>query len=129
MTLAGLVFEGLVAALLLVAVVMCWRVDKRLRALKSGQDGVQDSVIALNEATDRARASMAALERATLESGEVLEGRVRDARQLSDELRLMTSKADRTAESIAQRPARRRATDIFPDGAGSRVLNDLKDVR
>jgi len=129
MTLAGLVFEGLVAALLLVAVVMCWRVDKRLRALKSGQDGVQDSVIALNEATDRARASMAALERATLESGDVLEGRVRDARQLSDELRLMTSKADRTAESIAQRPARRRAKDIFPDGAGSRVLNDLKDVR
>jgi len=129
MTLAGLVFEGLVAALLLVAVVMCWRVDRRLRALKSGQDGVQDSVIALNEATDRARASMAALERATVESGDVLEGRVREARQLSDELRLMTGKADRTAEAIAQRPARRRATDVFPDGAGSRVLNDLKDVR
>jgi len=132
MTLAALVFEGLVAALLLVAVVMCWRVDRRLSALKKGQDGVQASVIALNEATDRARASLAALDRATRQSGEVLEQRVAEARKLSDELRLMTSQADRTADSLSSRrpaPSRRRASDIFPDGAGSRVINDLKDVR
>lgn len=131
MTLAALVFEGLVAALLLVAVIMCWRVDRRLGALKKGQDGVQSSVIALNEATDRARASLASLERATTQSGEVLEKRVAEARKLADELRLMSGQADRTAENLASRrpPARRRASDIFPDGAGSRVINDLKDVR
>ena len=129
MSLSALIFEGLVAALLLVTVITCWRVDRRLRALKTGQDGVRESVIALNEATDRARASLAALERATRESGEVLEGRVKDAQVLAEELRLMTGKADQRAESLAQRPVRRRAADIFPDGAGSKILNDLKDVR
>ncbi|OLF74052.1 hypothetical protein AWH62_07885 [Maricaulis sp. W15] len=130
MTLAALIFEGLVAALLVVAVVMCWRVDRRLNALKKGQDGVRESVIALNEATDRARASLGALERATAQSAEVLEKRVGEARTLADELRLVTGNADRKADSLAQRRTpRRRAADIFPDGAGSRVINDLKDVR
>ncbi|WP_323762785.1 DUF6468 domain-containing protein [Maricaulis sp.] len=130
MTLAALIFEGLVAALLIVAVVMCWRVDRRLSALKKGQDGVRESVIALNEATDRARASLGALERATSQSVDVLEKRVGEARALADELHLVTGSVDRKADSLAQRRApRRRAADIFPDGAGSRIINDLKDVR
>ena len=130
MTLAALIFEGLVAALLVVAVVVCWRVDRRLSALKKGQDGVRESVIALNEATDRARASLGALERATSQSVDVLEKRVSEARVLADELRLVTGAADRKADGLAQRRApRRRAADIFPDGAGSRIINDLKDVR
>jgi hypothetical protein len=129
MTLAALIFEGLVAALLLVAVVMCWRVDQRLNALKRGQDGVREAVIALNEATDRARASLAALERATTESADVLERRVREARGLAEELQLMTGHADRAADTISRRPQRRRASEIFPEGAGSSVINGLKDVR
>ena len=130
MTLAALIFEGLVASLLVVAVFVCLRVDRRLKALKTGQDGVRESVIALNEATDRARASLAALERATTHSGEELEARVAEARKLADELRLISGRADKTAESMSnRRPSRRRASDIFPDGAGSRVINDLKDVR
>lgn len=130
MSYAPLIFEGLVAVLLVVAVVMCWRVDRRLRALKTGQDGVRGSVIALNDATDRARASLAALERATRESGEVLEQRVAEARQLSEELRLMTGQADRKADAMVRRPAgRRRASEVFPEGAGSKVINELKNIR
>jgi hypothetical protein len=129
MTFAGLIFEGFVAALLLVAAVMCWRVDRRLRALKTGQDGVRESVIELNEATDRARASLVALQRATTESGETLETRLGEARRLSDELQMITTRADRNVDTMARRPARRRASEIFPEGAGSTVLNDLKDVR
>lgn len=129
MTLAGLIFEGTVAVLLLVAVFMCWRVDRRLNALKTGQDGVRESVIALNDATDRARAALAALERATTESGDVLEQRVAEARKLSDELQFVAGRADRTVETATRRAPRRRAAEIFPEGAGSSVLNDLKDVR
>lgn len=129
MTLAGLIFEGMVAALLLVAVIMCWRVDRRLNALKSGQDGVRESVIALNDATDRARAALAALERATTQSGDVLEQRVAEARKLTDELQFVSGRADRTVENASRRAPRRRAAEIFPEGAGSSVLNDLKDVR
>ena len=107
MTLAALIFEGLVAALLVVAVVMCWRVDRRLSALKKGQDGVRESVIALNEATDRARASLGALERATAQSAEVLEKRVADARSWPTSC--AWSPAMRTARPIISRSAARRA--------------------
>jgi hypothetical protein len=44
---------------------MCWRVDRRLRALRNGQDGLKDTITALNDAVDRARASLAALDRAS----------------------------------------------------------------
>jgi hypothetical protein len=129
MTLAALVFEGLVAGLLLVAAIMCWRVDARLRALKNGQDGVRQSIIDLNDATERARASLIALDRASADASKDLEAQVIEARKLADELRVVTSTADRQVESAARRPARRRAAEMFPGGAGSPVMNDLKDVR
>ena len=129
MTLAGLIFEGAVAALLLVAAVLMWRVDSKLRALKSGQDGVREAVVALDDATDRARASMAALQRATRESGERLEDQVRDARQLADELRLLTSGADRRADAMTRGAPRRPVSDVFPEGGRRTVFSDLKDTR
>lgn len=130
MTLAALVFEGFVAILLLVAAVMMWRVDRKLSALRSGQDGVRTAVVALDEATDRARASLAALQRATREGGEDLQNSVREARRVSDELRLLTSGADRRSETIAgSRPARKPIADVFPQGGRPNVFSDLKDVR
>ncbi|MFS2318254.1 DUF6468 domain-containing protein [Maricaulis sp. D1M11] len=130
MTMAGLMFEGAVAALLIVAAFLCWRVDARLRALKNGQDGVRESVVALNEATDRARASLLALERATTQSSEILEKRITEARSLSDELSLVSDRANRKGESLStRRTGRRRASEIFPQGSGSNVMNDLKDIR
>lgn len=129
MTIAALIFEGLVAALVLVAAVMLWRVDARLRALKSGTDGVRAAVVALDEATDRARASLASLERATLDGGAELEARVREARRLSDELQLLSGAADRRAEGMAERSRRRPVAEIFPSGGRPGVFGDLKDVR
>lgn len=130
MTLAALAFEGIVALLLLAAAIMMWRVDRKLNALRNGQDGVRQAVVALDEATDRARASLAALNRATHESGEGLEQTVREARKVADELRLLTSGADRRSESIAgTRPARKLIADVFPQGGRPNVFSDLKDVR
>ena len=134
MSLAALMFEGLVAVLLVVAAVLCWRVDSKLRALKTGQDGVRQSIIELNDATDRARASLAALDRAAGENGETLDRRINEARRVADELRLLTGKGDdkieaRAASRTSERASRRRAADYFPGGSGSPVMNDLKDVR
>ena len=54
-------------------------------------------------------------------------------KRASPKLRLITGEADRRADSLSSRrapaPGRRRASEIFPEGAGSRVINDLKDVR
>jgi hypothetical protein len=94
MTLAALAYEALVCLLLAAAVVMCWRVDRRLRALRSGQDGLKDTITDLNDAVDRARASLAALDRASKEQGAALKSDVDAARRLSDELRFLTDQGE-----------------------------------
>jgi len=76
MTLAALAFEGLVCLLLAAAAIMCWRVDRRLRTLREGQDGLKETIASLNDAVDRARASLAALDRAA-RAGRKPEGRCR----------------------------------------------------
>lgn len=87
MTLAGLVFEGVVAALLIVAAVLCWRVDRRLSALRSGQDGVARSIAALAQATQRAEASVAALKAAQSDAGAELEREITRAEEAAARLR------------------------------------------
>jgi len=129
MTLATLVFEGAVALLVLVAAIMLWRVDAKLRALRSGQDGIRASILQLDEASERARASLAALQRAARESGESLEDNVRRARGLADELRLLVEAGDRKAEDIAARPRRKTIADHFPEGGRKTIYSDLKDIR
>ena len=129
MTLAAFVFESLVALLLLGAVIMCLRVDRRLRALKTGQDGMMETVRRLDESTDRARASLAALDRAAREHGETLEGRVREARDLADELALLAERAEARAETIARGPERPRPAHPAPEARSEARSETRRDGR
>jgi hypothetical protein len=106
MSFAALAYEAIVCVLLAAAVVMCWRVDRRLRALRSGQDGLKDTISALNDAVDRARASLAALDRASKEQGAALKSEVEAARRLSDELRFLTDQGEAQAQSYMARRER-----------------------
>lgn len=132
MSFAALAYEALVCVLLAAAVVMCWRVDRRLRALRSGQDGLKGTITALNDAVDRARASLAALDRASKEQGAALKSEVEAARRLSDELRFLTDQGEAQAQSAMLRrerpaPPARRAPERTDD---ERDLHDaLKALR
>lgn len=137
MTLASLAFEALVCVLLLAAAVMCWRVDRRLRALREGSDGLKDTIGALNDAVDRARASLAALDRASKEQGAALKTEVEHARALCDELRFLNDQGEARFERLDGRNRRERAsaprpapaeTDI-PDTGSRRRLEALKALR
>lgn len=130
MSFAGLVFESLVAFLLLGAVVMCWRVDRRLKALRDGQDGLKNTIGALNDAVDRARASLAALDRASKHSGEALEDRIRQARQMADELRVLTDRGEVHASRVSgiERHSSTR-TQPAKSEQESRLLDALKSLR
>ncbi|EAP91477.1 MAG: hypothetical protein CMH91_12530 [Oceanicaulis sp.] len=132
MTLAGLAFEALVCVLLLMAVIMCWRVDRRLRALRSGQDGLVGTITGLNDAVERARATLSALDRATRDGGESLREEVDRARKLADELRFLSGEAELSAERLTQRPRREapQPQDDDPEATRSRRrLNALKALR
>jgi chromosome segregation ATPase len=133
MTLAALAFEGLVCLLLAAAAVMCWRVDRRLRTLREGQDGLKETIASLNDAVDRARASLAALDRAAREQGASLKSDVEQARRLSDELRFLGARADEQVSRLSQRPQRApapRAASAAPEAdAARRRLETLKAMR
>ncbi|CAN0128695.1 unnamed protein product [Chrysoparadoxa australica] len=133
MTLAGLAFEALVCILLAMAVVMCWRVDRRLRALRNGQDGLVGTISALNDAVERARATLGALDRASRDGGESLRKETERAQKLADELRFLSGEADMSAQRLTQRPRResqQRAEDEDPEATRSRRrLNALKALR
>jgi len=132
MTFAGLAFEALVCVLLLAAVLMCWRVDRRLRNLRSGQDGLRDTITALNDAVDRARASLAALDRAAKTGGESLREEVRRAQVLADELRFLSSEADGQADRLTTRSKRessRPAPEPTEAERSRRRLDALKALR
>lgn len=132
MTLASLAFEALVCVLLGAAAIMCWRVDRRLRALRNGQDGLRDTISALNDAVDRARASLAALDRASKDSGASLREETRRAQALADELRFLSSEADGRADRLTVRPRRDpgRPVEADPEAEASRRrLEALKALR
>lgn len=132
MSLAAFLFEALIGVLLVGAAVMCWRVDRRLKALRDGQDGLKETVSALNDAVDRARAGLAALDRASREAGEILEQRTREARVLADELRLLTSAGESRLDRF-ERTRRPLAASELPaareDAAPVREREHLKTLR
>jgi septal ring factor EnvC (AmiA/AmiB activator) len=129
MSMAAFAFEVLIAFLLLGAAVMCWRVDRRLKALREGQDGLRQTISDLNDAVDRARASLGQLDRAAKESGAGLEQKVKDAQRLCDELRILND----GAEARAERLARARRPDPAPaprrEAAPERRLDPLNSLR
>lgn len=109
----GMILEGLVAVLLVVTVGYCAVLDRRLRALRSGQDGLRSLIEALDGATARAQESVAALRGSSEVVGRTLDERVTRARGLADELALMIETANRLADRLEggrERPARSDAT-------------------
>ncbi|MGF1464353.1 MAG: DUF6468 domain-containing protein [Maricaulaceae bacterium] len=99
---ASLIFEGVVAALLVIVAVMALRLDARLRALRSGQDGVRASVAELAQATAQAQAGIRALRAAGEEAGRDLEPKLRAARERAEELRLMIDASDARINRIVE---------------------------
>lgn len=89
MSMLSLTFEAVVALALVAAAILCWRLDRRLSALKSGQDGVRQAVIELAEATARAQASIRDLRQTSEEAGRDLEARILAARAVADELNVL----------------------------------------
>lgn len=106
----GYVLEGLVAVLLVVTVGYCYVLDRQLRALRSGQDGLKAIIEGLDAATARAQASITDLRSSAAAVGKDLQEQVTRGRALADELEIMidagNALADRLEGTRAAKPAR-----------------------
>jgi Domain of unknown function (DUF6468) len=102
MNIAGLLVDGVVAVLLIVAIVYCQLLSRRLKALHTGQDGLRDVIAALDRATERAQMSLMELKTLGGSMADGLKEERDKASVLLDELKLMVGSADRVANRLAE---------------------------
>ena len=119
----SLAIELVLSALLLATLVTCVLLERRLSALRTGQDGLKDTISELNSAIANAGASMRALKANASTVSEQLEQRISRGRTLADELSLLTSSGDRIAARIEQSTPR--TTAPLPSSLANR-LNALR---
>lgn len=97
----SLVLEGVLALMLGACLFYFWRLDRKLSALRSGQDGIRAAASELVQATTQAEAAVKSLRVAAFDAGRDLQARINDARATADRLGLgagrMRSSADLSA--------------------------------
>jgi len=98
---AGLVLEVIVCVLLASTIGYCAMIDRRLKAMRKGQDGLLKIVRQLNGATDQAISAIGRLKHASDETGQELMNRVAEARALADELSMMLTSGANIADRLS----------------------------
>jgi phage shock protein A len=119
----SLAVELLLSVLLAATLVYCVLLERRLSALRSGQDGLKDTLSELNTAIGHAGASMRALKANAASVSEQLEAGISRGRSIADELSLLTSSGDRIASRIEQSTPK--AASPLPSSLSNR-LNALR---
>lgn len=115
----SLIVEIALSALLAATLVYCALLERRLTALRKGQDGLKDIIADLSGAIAHAGASMRMLKAAASGAAETLDERVRQARGLIDELSLLTASGERIAVRIERgMPQRNADSGAFPASTG-----------
>jgi ABC-type transporter Mla subunit MlaD len=132
----GMIVELALCALLAVTLVYCIVLERRLAAVRKGQDGLRSVVGELNTAITNAGASMRALKATASGAAEALDERLGRARGIIDELSLLTASGNRIAErfdraSDASAAARTQsaANGDLPSGSIMKRLDALRAVR
>lgn len=90
--------EALLVVLLAACLVFCFRLERRLAALRNGQDGVRAAAAELVQATAQAEAAVRALRASASDAGRDLQARIDDARGVSDRLGLGAGRIRSTAD-------------------------------
>ncbi|HET9231153.1 MAG TPA: DUF6468 domain-containing protein [Vitreimonas sp.] len=94
--------EIVLALMLAVCLVYFWRLDRKLQALRSGQDGALAAAAELAQATAQAEAAVRALRATASETGRDLQARINDARATADRLGLGAGRLRSTADLPAR---------------------------
>jgi hypothetical protein len=94
----------IVLAIMLGACLFCfWRLDRKLTAVRNGQDGVRAAAAELVQATAQAEAAVRSMRLTAQEAGRDLQQRINDARATADRLGLGAGRIRSTADVGAMR--------------------------
>jgi ABC-type transporter Mla subunit MlaD len=116
--------------LLGITLLYCIILERRLAAVRRGQDGLRKMIGELNGAIAGAGASLRALKAAAGEAAETLDDRLKRARAVADELSVLSTSGERIAERFDRAvPSTPKSTSNLPSGSVMHRLNALKAVR
>ncbi|MFI4975857.1 MAG: DUF6468 domain-containing protein [Caulobacterales bacterium] len=106
----GLILNLLLGALLILALALGWRLERRLKALRDSHQSFTRAVDDLDRAAARAEQGLADLRAATDEAAETLAGRIDRAKTLAVNLEKLTTEAVSAEQRLtaAPRPANTR---------------------
>ncbi|HEX3811026.1 MAG TPA: DUF6468 domain-containing protein [Rhizomicrobium sp.] len=125
-----LIAEAILSLLLVATLIYCAVLERKLSALRKGQEGIKAIIGDLDSAIASAGASMRALKAAAAGAAETLDGRIARGRALADELSLVTASGDRIAERIAQGAmVTPKNVANLPSGSVMGRLDALRSVR
>lgn len=96
-----LVLESALGILLAACLFYCWRLDRKLAALRNGQDGIRAAARELNESVAAADAAVRNLRQAAHEAGRDLQGRIDTAGALAEKLGMALGRV-RSAADVAR---------------------------
>jgi hypothetical protein len=98
-----LVIEVVLALMLAICLFYFWRLDQKLNALRTGQDGALRAAAELAQATAQAEAAVRARRVTAQEAGRDLQARINDARATADRLGLGAGRVRSAADVSAVR--------------------------
>jgi len=90
--------EIVLAVLLAACLFYFWRLDRKLAALRDGQDGVRQAAAELAQATAQAENAVRAMRASALDAGRDLQARIDDARATADRLGLSAGRVRSAAD-------------------------------
>ncbi|HEY0299932.1 MAG TPA: DUF6468 domain-containing protein [Rhizomicrobium sp.] len=131
----GLIVELALTGLLAVTLIYCIVLERRLAAVRRGQEGLKSTIGELDTAITHAGASMRALKAAASGAAETLDERLGRARNIIDELSLLTASGERIAERFDRAADASAATrgaapaSSLPSNAIMKRLDALRAVR
>ncbi|MBI3675881.1 MAG: hypothetical protein HY243_04615 [Proteobacteria bacterium] len=117
----SLIVEIALSALLAATLVYCIVLERKLSALRKGQDGLKQTIGELNTAIVGAGTSMRMLKSAAASASDTLDERLTRARALLDELSLLTSSGERIADRIDRGATASVANGIHPTALTNRL--------
>lgn len=115
----SLIVEILLSLLLVATLGYCALLERRLSALRSGQDGLKENIGELNGAIANAGSSMRLLKAAAAGASETLDERLVRARGLADELSLLMVSGERIADRIDRSTSK--AAPVLPAVLAARL--------
>jgi hypothetical protein len=124
MSIVGLAMNLLLAGLLVAALGMGWRLNRRLKALRDSHDGFAVAVAELNAAATRAEEGLADLRAATDEAVDILGDRIEKGRILANRLDRLIEHA-----SVPMRPPQPLPADPVAERRLGALLAAAREAR